>query len=60
MGSIESWTTPGGTAAITALLWTVHHDMAGLREGMARLEGSVDALAKFLIDCERGCSAGKA
>ena len=30
----------------------VHHDIGDLRERMARLEGTVDVLSKFLIDRE--------
>lgn len=31
----------------------VRNDISGLRERMARLEGAVDLLSKFLIDRER-------
>jgi len=40
----------GVGVAILAFLWNLHRDMAGLRERMARLEGSFDVLAKVLIE----------
>lgn len=47
-------------AAILGFLWNIHRDMAGihrdmsdLRERMARLEGSMDVLTKFLMGRER-------
>ena len=36
--------------AILAFLWNLHRDMAALRERMARLEGTVDVLAKVMVD----------
>ena len=53
MESITPWVELGGFMAIMVLLWTLRRDMAGLHERMARLEGSVDVLTKFLIDRER-------
>ena len=55
-------------AVILGFLWNIHRDMAGihrdmagihqdvseLRERMARLEGSMDVLTKFLMGRERG------
>ena len=60
MQSIAPWVEPGGFMAIMALLWTLRRDIAGLREQMARLEGSVDALTKLLIDREHSFPTGKA
>ena len=47
-------------AAILGFLWNIHRDMSGihrdmsdLRERMARLEGSMDVLTKFLMGRER-------
>ena len=36
--------------AILGFLWNLHRDMSDLRERMARLEGSVDVLAKILTN----------
>ena len=36
--------------AILAFLWNLHRDMAALRERMARLEGTVQVLAKVMVD----------
>ena len=36
--------------AILAFLWNLHRDMAALRERMVRLEGTVDVLAKVMVD----------
>ena len=40
--------------AILAFLWNLHRDMhrdmAALRERMARLEGTVEVLAKVMVD----------
>lgn len=33
--------------------WALRRDMADVRERLARLEGAVDILTKFLIDRER-------
>ena len=40
----------GFGVAILAFLWKLSQDMGGLRERMARLEGQVDLLVKFLLD----------
>ena len=40
-------------AAILPGQYAIRRDIAGLRERMARLEGSVEVLSKFLIDRER-------
>ena len=44
-------------ASIFGFMWTLHRDVADVRERLARLEGTVDVLAKFLIDRERGREA---
>ena len=43
-----------GIVAVIAFLWGLHRDVANLRERMARLEGAVDVLTKFLIEREHG------
>ena len=55
--SPEAITTAVAAVAIIAFLWNLHRDVADLRERMSRLEGTVDLLAKFLIDREHGKSA---
>ena len=50
--SPEAITTAVAAVAIIAFLWNLHRDVADLRERMSRLEGTVDLLAKFLIDRE--------
>lgn len=52
--SPDTIATLAAAAVIVAFLWNLHRDIAGLRERMARLEGAVDLLTKFLIDRERG------
>lgn len=47
------WITIAGIVGILAFLWKLSSDIGGLRERMARLEGAVDVLTKFLIDRER-------
>ena len=51
--SPEAITTAVAAVAIIAFLWNLHRDVAELRERMSRLEGTVDLLAKFLIDREQ-------
>lgn len=51
--SPEAITTAVAAVAIIAFLWNLHRDVADLRERMSRLEGTVDLLAKFLIDREQ-------
>ena len=51
--SPEAITTAVAAVAIIAFLWNLHRDVADLRGRMSRLEGTVDLLAKFLIDRER-------
>ena len=65
--SPETITTIIAAVAIIGFLWSLHRDigglhrdigglrgeMAGIRERLARLEGAVDILTKFLIDRER-------
>ena len=36
--------------------WALRRDMADVRERLARLEGAVDILTKFLIDRERAAA----
>lgn len=41
-------------AVIAGFLWNLHRDMSSLRDRISKLEGTVDMLAKFLIDREHG------
>ena len=52
--SPDTIATVAAAAVIVAFLWTLHRDIAGLRERIARLEGAVSVLSRFLIDRERG------
>ena len=52
MNEALDYATLGVALAILAFLWNLHWDLAGLRERIARLEGAVDLLTKFLIDRE--------
>ena len=59
--SPETITTIVAAIAIIGFLWSLQRDIGGLRgevadirERLARLEGAVDVLTKFLIDRERG------
>ena len=52
--------TLAAAAVIVGFLWSIHRDVAGLhrdmsdlRERMARLEGAVDVLTKFLVERDR-------
>lgn len=47
--------TLAAAAVIIGFLWSLHRDVAGLRERMANLEGKMDVLTKFLS--ERGKEA---
>ena len=38
--------------------WALRRDMADVRERLARLEGAVDVLTKFLIERERPAAGG--
>lgn len=58
--SPDTIATLAAAAVIIGFLWSLHRDVAGLhrdmsdlRERMARLEGAVDVLTKFLVDRER-------
>lgn len=51
--SPEAITTAVAAVAIIAFLWNLHRDVADLRERMSRLDGTVELLARFLIDRER-------
>ena len=51
--SPDTIATLAAAAVIVGFLWSLHRDVSDLRERMARLEGTVDVLAKFLIDRER-------
>ena len=42
-----------GIAGILAFLWGLHRDLANVRERLAKLEGAVEILTRFLIDRER-------
>lgn len=51
-----------GVALAAAILpgqWAMRRDLAELRERLARLEGAVEILTKFLIDRERGVSVAE-
>ena len=52
--SPETITTAVAAVIIIGFLWTLHRDVAGLRERMARLEGAMDILTKLLVDRDRG------
>ncbi len=58
MNEALDYATLGVGIAILAFLWNLHRDVANLRERMARLEGAVDLLTKFLIDREAGRAGG--
>ena len=51
--SPEAITTAVAAVAIIAFLWNLHRDVADLRERMSRLEGTVDLIARVLIDREQ-------
>ena len=51
--SPDTIATLAAAAVIVGVLWSLHRDVSDLRERMARLEGTVDVLAKFLIDREQ-------
>ena len=55
--SPEAITTAVAAVAIIAFLWNLHRDVADLRGRMSRLEGTVDLLAKVLIDREQNRAA---
>ena len=55
--SPDTIATLAGMAVIVAFLWSLHRDVAGIRERMSKLEGTVDVLVRFLIDRERGREA---
>ena len=59
--SPETITTIVAAIAIIGFLWSLQRDIGGLRgevadirERLARLEGAVAVLVKFLVDRERG------
>ena len=54
MNEALDYATLGVGIAILASLWSLHGEVAKLDERMARLEGAVDLLTKFLIDREAG------
>ena len=41
-----TWLQLAGIAAILAFLWTLHRDIADLRERMARLEGLFEGFTR--------------
>ena len=45
---LPDWITLGGFVAVLAFLWTLHRDMANLRERMARLEGRFDEMSRYI------------
>ena len=51
--SPDTIATVAAAAVIVGFLWSLHRNVSDLRERMARLGGTVDVLAKFLIDRER-------
>ncbi|MDE0334603.1 MAG: hypothetical protein OXI64_06560 [Defluviicoccus sp.] len=51
--STFEWAVLAVAVAFLGFLWTLHRDMASVRERLAKLEGSVDTLTRFLIDRER-------
>ncbi|MDE0056859.1 MAG: hypothetical protein OXI22_23670 [Defluviicoccus sp.] len=60
MSEALDYATLGVGLAILAFLWNLHRDFttlqrdfASLRERIARLEGAVELLTRFLIDRER-------
>ena len=60
MSEAVDFATLGVGIGILAFLWNLHRDFttlqrdfASLRERLARLEGAVDLLTKFLIDREQ-------
>ena len=55
--SVDTIATLSGMAIIVGFLWSLHRDVADLRERMARLEGRVDVLTQFLVDRERAREA---
>lgn len=40
----------GAAVAILGFLWNLQREMSGLRERMARIEGTVGPLAKAVLD----------
>ena len=55
--SVDTIATLSGMVIIVGFLWSLHRDVADLRERMARLEGRVDVLTQFLVDRERAREA---
>ena len=51
--SPDTIATLAAAAVIVGFLWSLHRDVADLRERMARLEGTVDVLARSLMDREQ-------
>ena len=46
------WITLAGVVGIIAFLWSLHRDMRSLSDRVSRLEGTVDTLAKVLVNRE--------
>jgi len=46
------WITLAGIVGIIAFLWNLHRDMRSLSDRVSRLEGTVDTLAKVLVNRE--------
>ncbi len=48
----SDWITIGVGVAILGFLWSLHRDMQNLSDRVSRLEGTVESLAKVLLDRE--------
>ena len=58
-GGFLDYATLAALLAIIAFLWSLHRDIGNLRDRIARLEGAVDLLTRFLMDRERGRPAAE-
>ena len=45
--------TLAAAAVIIGFLWSLHRDVADLRERMSKLEGTVEVLVRFLVERDR-------
>ena len=52
------WITLAGIVTIIAFLWNLHRDLRGLSDRVSRLEGTVDTLAKVLVNREAAPTRG--
>ncbi len=48
----RDWITLAGIVTIIAFLWNLHRDLRGILDRVSRLEGTVDTLAKVLVNRE--------